>query len=266
MEKQPIGVFDSGVGGLTVLRALLAANPQESYIYFGDEMHLPYGKRSLAEVDSFVEPIVDFLCQKHNVKALVVACNTASVASISNLQARLPIPVFGMIEAGTRAALRASQTKKVGLFATEATVNSEAYQRELYKVGMKEVATVACPSLVGYAERLDRPKLLVKTAVERYWQKLAVTDIDTLILGCTHFPLLENEIHEVLPEVTLVDPAQEVAKQVLTCLGKKVSGDASFHFYTTGETKPFQKKVQEILGLTQATVEHIAWEEINARN
>jgi len=217
-----IGVFDSGFGGLTVLGEILKELPFENTIYFGDTAHLPYGTKSKESVIRFSLAIGDFLVRQ-GVKIIVVACNTASSFALSRLAARTRLPVIGVIEPGARSAVKASVNRRIGIIGTEGTIKSGSYEKEIEKTGQKiRIFAQPCPLFVplveeGWVER--KATLLV---AKEYLEPLKKERIDTLILGCTHYPLLKNIITSVMgKEVKLIDSARETAKETKRLLVKK---------------------------------------------
>jgi glutamate racemase len=220
-DDRPIGVFDSGVGGLTVVRSILDALPREAVLYFGDTARYPYGPRSLEEIRAFALQITEHLVEQ-NVKLLVVACNSATAAALEEVTAAAPVPVIGVIEPAVRTAIRATRSGRVGLIGTEATVSSGAYQRAFARLDPKgaiEVIPQACPLFVEFVERGDTTSERLFEAAESYLTVLRLARIDTLILGCTHYPLLQGAIHHVMgDDVLLVSSAEETAKEVYEVL------------------------------------------------
>jgi glutamate racemase len=217
-----IGIFDSGVGGLTVVHALLATLPAEDLVYFGDTGRYPYGTKSAETVTRYSVENVDFLVAK-GVKMVVVACNTSSAVALPALAARFAVPVVGVIEPGARAAVARTRTGRVGVIGTEATIGSGAYSRALRALRAElELYTRACPLLVALAEEgwVDGP--IPRDVVRTYLGSLQRSGIDTLVLGCTHYPLLKSVIAEVMgPDVALVDSAEETARDVARMLAER---------------------------------------------
>jgi glutamate racemase len=209
---QPIGVFDSGIGGLTVIRALRQRLPAEEILYFGDAARVPYGTKSPETVIRFTRECLGFLAHRR-VKLLVVACNTASAVALPVLAAALPMPVVGVIEPGARAAARRSRGRRIGVIGTEGTIASGAYRRALERLGGPlEVFEQPCPLFVPLAEEGWTEGEVPRLAARRYLEPLLARRIDTLILGCTHYPLLRGVIAEVAgPAVDLVDSGEETA-------------------------------------------------------
>ena len=228
----PVGVFDSGIGGLTVARELMRQLPGESIIYFGDTARVPYGPKSPDTVRRYSREIATYL-QEQGVKAIVVACNTATAHALPDLRAELPVPVIGVVEPGARAAVASTRNGSVGVIGTFGTINSGAYERAIRALAPgATITTRACPLLVPLVEEgwldTDATRLIVR----EYLTPLVGAQIDTLVLGCTHYPLLKPLLSEVLGErVRLIDSAEETAKEttrVLDGLGLRVAdGSAS---------------------------------------
>src|SRR5664279_1311528 len=209
--RRTLGIFDSGVGGLTVLQALRRRMPHHDFLYLGDTARVPYGRKPPEMVVEFAEGIAAFLCGL-GVEGLVVACNTASAVALSELQERCPVPVWGVIDPGVAAATRATHSGSVGVIGTKATIGSRAYQRRLEAAGLR-VWAQACPMLVHVVEEGLADSLEAELLVRHYLQ--GRPDIDTLILGCTHYPLLRRAIQRVAgEEVKLVDSAEATAAAV----------------------------------------------------
>jgi len=214
-SRRPIGIFDSGVGGLTVQRALAARFPFEPTVYLGDTARVPYGTKSAEVVTRYSVKNAEFLVEK-DIKLLVIACNTASAVAIPALRERFQIPVVGVIGPGARAAARVSKTGRIGVIGTPGTIRSGAYQREL-KAARPDVELVVkpCPLFVPLAEEGWTHGEVPRLVAREYLKELAEARIDTLVLGCTHYPLLKEVISEVLgPEVTLVDSGEAASEAV----------------------------------------------------
>jgi glutamate racemase len=217
-DPRPIGVFDSGVGGLTVVRAILDLLPGEPVLYFGDTARSPYGPRPLVEIRGFAREIAAFLLDR-DVKALVVACNSVEVAGIEDLTARANVPVVGVIDPGVRAAVRATRNGRIGVIGTEATIASEAYTRAVARTDGVELVSAACPAFVPFVERGDTTSPELADAAQRYLGPLIEAGVDTLILGCTHYPLLSGLLQRVMgSDVILISSAEETAKDVYATL------------------------------------------------
>jgi glutamate racemase len=248
-----IGIFDSGVGGLTVLHALLRVLPHEHLVYLGDTGRYPYGTKSAETVTRYSIENVDFLMAR-DVKMLVVACNTASSVALDVLRSRAGVPVIGVIEPGARAALARTGTDRVGVIATEGTIASGAYTRALHAIRPSvEVYTRACPLLVPLAEEGWTDGPIARGVVETYLATLRKSGIDALILGCTHYPLLKPLITEVMGAgVALVDSAEETARAVAAVLAEhelgRSDGAGSTSFFVTDVPDRFIRVGQRFLG------------------
>jgi glutamate racemase len=248
-----IGIFDSGVGGLTVLHALLAVLPREHLVYLGDTGRTPYGTKSADAVTRYSVENVEFLASR-GVKMLVVACNSASAVALPVLEARFDLPIVGVIEPGARAAVARSASGRVGVIGTEATIASGAYTRALRALAPAvEVYTRACPLLVPLAEEgwVDGP--IPRAVAETYLASLGRSGIDTLVLGCTHYPLLKPVIAEVMGAgVTLVDSAEETARTTAALLDRhdlaRRDGTGSTSFFVTDVPDRFIRIGQRFLG------------------
>lgn len=247
-QKRPIGVFDSGVGGLTVARGIRKALPTEEIIYFGDTARVPYGNKSKETINRFSREIVDFLINK-KVKAVVIACNTASSFSLSFLQKNYDIPVVGVIAPGVRKAVSLSKNRKIGVIGTEATVRSGSYGKELKRVagGTYRIFSASCPLFVPLVEnRMTSGEITLKVA-EKYLKPLKKSGIDTLILGCTHYPMLKNVISSVMKGVKLVDSSESVAEElgeILFLKGLSIPGagrKAGMRCYVSDAPENFKK-------------------------
>lgn len=251
---QPIGVIDSGVGGLTVASELLRQLPKEQLIYLGDTLRCPYGPRTREEVIQFTWEMVDFLLEKR-IKMLVVACNTATAFTLAQLQTELDIPVIGVIKPGARAAIKVSKNMHIGVIGTEGTIRSRAYVETLKSINSKiHVNDLSCPPFVPMVEQ---GILAGKRAIDVVYNTLLPlkkkNHIDTLILGCTHYPLIRDVIQRVMgEEVTIISSGEETAREVSTILGyheKLYGGNRKprHKFYTTGELNIFKDIAKEWL-------------------
>ena len=254
----PIGVFDSGYGGLTVAREIAKALPQESIVYLGDSARCPYGPRELSEVDGFVQQIGSWLVER-GVKLIVIACNTATAAGLAHAQRTFPVPVIGVVEPGARAAARTTRNRRVGVIGTKATIESGAYTKAIRHIDAGiTVFSTATPRFVEIAEQGIRmaegpiedytslaSKVFIRPAFQEiareYLEPLRRCGIDTLVLGCTHFPLLKALIGGVIGrDVTLISSAKEAALDVREILGRRgqLAGEEhepDHRFFTTGE-------------------------------
>lgn len=212
MKDKPIGIFDSGVGGLTVVRAVRKALTAENIIYFGDTARVPYGTKSREAIMKFAEEDIGFLLSK-DVKVIIAACNTVSAIALDKISGSYSVPIIGVLEPGAKAACRITSNLRVGVIGTSATISSGAYTEHIRKSnsGVK-VFTQACPLFVPIVEEGWENTELALIAARQYLSPLSANDIDTLVLGCTHYPLLKNTIIETVgPQVSLVDSADEVS-------------------------------------------------------
>lgn len=258
-DSRPIGVFDSGVGGLTVFRELVRALPNESLIYLGDSARLPYGTKSRDTIIRYAREATAFLLRR-NVKALVIACNTATAAALPTLQNELSVPVIGVIEPGARAAVVATRGR-VGVIATEGTVRSGAYTAAIRRFDSSlAVIEVACPLFVSLAEEGWADTRVAREVAEIYLTPLLDEGIDTLVLGCTHYPILRNTIEEVVGElVTIVDSAETTAHAVCETLAEcGLAADdepPQYHFLVTDAEERFRRIAGEFLEQSVETLE-----------
>lgn len=213
-RERPIGIFDSGIGGLTVFKEVSSILPGEHILYLGDTARVPYGIRSPETVKRYSFECTHFLLRK-DIKLLVIACNTVSAVGLRALQERVAIPVIGVIEPGAQAAVSSTRNKRIGVIGTEATVKSNAYVEAIRALEESvEVFGLACPLFVPLVEEGWTEGAIARLVVEKYLNGLREKNADTLVLGCTHYPLLKGVIQEVMRGVSLVDSAVEVAKAV----------------------------------------------------
>ncbi|WP_179395993.1 glutamate racemase [Lacticaseibacillus absianus] len=268
MKTQPIGFIDSGVGGLTVVKEAMRQLPNESIVFLGDQARLPYGPRPAEQVRAFTWQMVNFLRQQ-DIKMLVVACNTATAAALPDLKAKLDIPVIGVIVPGSRAALKATKTGHIGVIGTEGTVRSEAYAHTIHqKAQAIRVTSLAAPKFVPLVESNEMTSAIAKRVVAETLRPLQHQGIDTLVMGCTHYPLLRPLIANVMgPAVTLIDSGAETVSEVSTLLDYfDIANDApttapTAQFYTTGNAKLFNVIAGNWLGLdVEAT--HVAIDQL----
>ncbi len=258
MNNAPIGIFDSGLGGLTILKALQKALPAEKLIYFGDTANVPYGSKSRATVTQFSLDIAQFLEQK-GVKLIVVACNTASALALTQLRKHCRVPVLGVIEPGAQKATRTSKNGRIAVLGTEATVKSGAYRQQILKLAPKaKVTQIPCPLFVPLVEEGWAKKPLARLTAQEYLKPLAKTGVDTVILGCTHYPVLKPVIASVLgKQVHLVDSAQTLAQEVKTYLTRhnaQAEGKGSLTIYASDAPERFKHLAKHILGTQLKTV------------
>jgi glutamate racemase len=258
----PIGIFDSGVGGLTVARAIIDQLPHESILYVGDTARGPYGPRPLAEVRSFALEIMDQLVAA-GVKAIVIACNSASAATLRDARERYDVPLIEVIQPAARRAVSATRSGKVGVIGTQATVDSGAYLDAFAAAPQLTISSVACPKFVEYVERGETTGSEITQIAHKYLQPLIDADIDTLVLGCTHYPLLTGVISYVMGNgVTLVSSADETAKDLYRILVERnllrpTNSPAPKHtFVSTGDNAQFASLARRFLGPEVVTVEN----------
>ncbi len=265
-DSRPIGVFDSGFGGLTVVRALVDLAPDEAIVYVGDTGRYPYGPRPLEEVRGFALQIGKYLVGEHGVKMVVVACNTAAAAALDELSAAIEVPVVGVIEPGVRAMLRATTTGRVGVIGTVGTISSGAYQRTVSEAapGSLSLTCAACPGFVEFVEKGDTDSDQVHVLAERLLKPMKDSQVDTLLLGCTHYPFLARTIADVLgPDVVLVSSAEETAFEIKALLaesGLGSPGPASQRFISSGDVDWFRELGTRLLGMNIDVVEPVAWD------
>ena len=219
LNHAPIGVFDSGVGGLTVAREIMRQIPDERIVYFGDTARVPYGSKSPNTIIRYSRQIIRFLRTK-NVKAIVVACNTASAFALETIKPELDIPIIGVVKPGAKVAARTTENGKIGVIGTEGTIRSEIYTKTIHRENKDaQVMGRACPLFVPLVEEGWIKDPVTVAVAERYLQPFKESDIDTLILGCTHYPLLRSTLRQIMGEkVNLVNPAYETAVELKTLL------------------------------------------------
>ena len=255
MADSPIGIFDSGFGGLTVARAVLDQLPHEPVVYVGDTAHGPYGPRPIAEVRALALDVLDHLVEEQGVKLLVIACNSASAACLRDARERYDIPVVEVIQPAVRRAVAATRNGKVGVIGTSATIGSMAYDDAFAAAPHVRLTTVACPRFVEFVERGDTWGGELLAVAEDYLAPIVEAGCDTLVLGCTHYPLLTGVISYVVgDEVTLVSSAEETAKDVYRVLARQDLFRADglpapqHRFLATGDPAPFERLGRRFLG------------------
>ncbi len=260
----PIGVFDSGVGGLSVLRAMRAQMPEEAILYFGDQGHVPYGPRSMEQIQSFSEGITKFLLD-HDSKLIVVACNTASAAALTYLRGRFPAVSFVGMEPAVKPAAETTKTGKVGVLATPATFQGALYASVVERFGAGvELFQHTCPGLVGQIEKGDLNSNATRAILEEALYPMLAKNIDTVVLGCTHYPFVIPLIEQIVGKnIRVIDPAPSVAKQVnrlLEAAGmqSQAQGHASVRFFTSGDPTKMKSMLPILLG-ESGEVESVTW-------
>jgi len=263
IRERPIGVFDSGVGGLTVVSELLRVLPREDIVYFGDTAHLPYGSKSKEAVIRFSLDIANFL-KEQKVKIIVVACNTASSFALSSLRENMELPVIGVIEPGAQAAIKATRNSRIGVIGTEGTINSRAFEGALKRIDKNvKVFSQGCPLFVPLVEEgwLDVPETL--QIAKKYLSPLKDKGIDTLILGCTHYPLLKGLLSRIMEKkVSLIDTAEATAKAVERSLSEKnlltkADRKAVYKFFVSDDPEKFLQLGRRFLGKNMDKAERV---------
>ena len=268
----PIGIFDSGVGGLTVYRALHERLPSEHFVYLGDTARVPYGTKSLSTVERYAIENAKFL-EAHGIKLLVVACNTASALALPAIRDAVGVRVIGVIDPGARAATSIAGGKKIGIIATEATVQSGAYANAIARINpLLEVIERACPLFVPLAEEGWAETDVARAVAEQYLADLTNKDIGALVLGCTHYPILSDLIGEIIgTEVPLIDSGDAAAGEVQTLLEasdlaavmperdirERQLCDDLDHFYVTDAAERFAKVAERFLGIAPSVLEAV---------
>ena len=221
MNNRPIGVFDSGLGGLTVLKEIMKITPNENIVYFGDTARVPYGPRSKETIIKYTFQAIDFLISK-NVKAIVIACNTATARALKEANEKYDLPIIGVIEAGAKTAAYTTKNKIVGVIGTDGTIRSKAYNIEIAKIDPEiKIVDKACPLFVPIVEEGWANTDIASLTARRYLEELMDKGIDSLVLGCTHYPLIQKEIKEVLGEVEFFNGAPSLAKHLKEVLEEK---------------------------------------------
>jgi glutamate racemase len=268
MDRRPVGVFDSGMGGLTVLHECLVTMPHEDFVYLGDAARLPYGPRPLGEVARFAHEIGGFL-EGQGVKLILVACNTATAAALPALQESLAVPVVGVIAPEAHAAVQATRNRRIGLLATAGTVASGRYEALVHTLDAgARMTSVACPRLVPLIESDEPFGEETVDAVREYAETLKEAGVDTVVLGCTHYPLIRPIFQRVFGRgVTLVFSAEETAREVAETLARKgienePGREGAYRFLTTGEPETFRVTGARFLQLPIDEVERVELAEL----
>lgn len=254
-DDRPIGMFDSGFGGLTVARALIDLLPAEHLVYLGDTGRYPYGPKPLSVVRDHALEIARWLVAEHDVKFLIVACNTATAAALDDLELELPIPVVGVVDPGVRSLARATRTGRVGVIGTVGTIGSGAYQEAVAATDPRLVLTcAACPGFVEFVERGETRSEQVHVLAERLLAPIADAGVDALLLGCTHYPFLARTISDVLGrDVVLVSSADETAFEVRamlegSSLARSDTSAGTHRWYSSGDVGLFRELGRRLLG------------------
>ena len=263
--KSPIGVFDSGVGGLTVVRALMERLPFEDIVYFGDTARVPYGVKSVETITQFTTQIVEFLLAK-DVKLLIIGCNTMAAVAAQVVRDLSPVPVLDVIDAGAFGAAHATRNKQIGILGTPTTINSNAYAQAIHRYDAEiRLYSQACPLFVPLVEEgwLDHP--VTRLTAQEYLKPVLAQAVDTLVLGCTHYPLLTPLLQDVAgPHVRLIDSAQTMAERAATLIkAQQLSNPnrvaARYEYFVTDVPVRFQTVGERFLGRTLPDVHVVKW-------
>jgi glutamate racemase len=259
--NNPIGIFDSGIGGLTVIKELIRLMPAENLVYFGDTARVPYGTRSVNLIKQYAVEDSAFLKQ-FNIKILIVACNTASAVAVDLLKSSLSIPVTGVITPGVEAALHISKNKRIGVIGTTATIRSQAYNRHILDLNREaQVFGQSCPLLVPLVEEGWIDDEITKLTVQKYLKPLLQNEVDTIILGCTHFPVIKHLIQEEAgPAIKLIDSGQETSKVVKKMLDNNKREEQTvgiFKCYVSDIPDKFDEVGTRFLGKPVVNARHV---------
>ena len=244
MDQRPIGVFDSGLGGLTVVKEIMKELPNENIVYFGDTARIPYGGKSKETVIRYSRQIIRFLLTK-NIKAIIIACNTASATALEAMQREFDVPIIGVVYPGAKMAASATKNKRIGIIATETTIRSRAYGNAILKLREDvKIFPKACPLLVPLAEEGWVDNEVTHLTLERYLTPIREEQVDALLLGCTHYPLLIDSIQKAMgSHVTLVNPAEETAKETRRILEEQGMASTalggSYEYYVSDDPDHF---------------------------
>lgn len=262
-NNKPIGIFDSGLGGLTVVKSILELMPEENIIYFGDTAHVPYGTRSKEQITEYVMNDVRFL-SGFDIKAIVIACNTADSVAKSRIEEKYPLPVFGVVDPAASQAAELTKNGRIGVIATNATVQSGAYEKAIKRRRPDAVViSEACPLLVPLVEngRFLKGDIVTESVIAEYLEIMKKEEVDTLVLGCTHYPLLTDIIREQMPGVNIVSSSEAAAKKLSEMLGKnnmRNSGEeGSMRVFVSDKAQDFEKNAEIFMGrkITGAVLE-----------
>lgn len=254
-KEAPVGVFDSGVGGLTVVREIIRQLPEENIVYFGDTARVPYGSKSQKTIIRFSEQIIRFLKTKQ-VKAIVIACNTASALALDTVRDEFDVPILGVVFPGARAAVKATQNQKIGVVGTDATVRSGMYTKIIQEMNPRiQVIEKACPLFVPLVEEGFKEHVVTQEIIEYYLASLRATDIDAMILGCTHYPLLRSKIRAYMGEdIQIVNPAYETAMDLKKLLreqgmdnGRAEDSVSRYEFYVSDTAEKFRQFANTVM-------------------
>lgn len=263
MDNKYIGVFDSGIGGLTVVKSIVEKNPNENIIYFGDTAHVPYGTRSREQITEYVMNDVKFL-STFDIKAIVIACNTADSIAREKVEQLYPLPVFGVVEPASKKAALATKNGRIGIIATNATVSSGAYEKTIKKYNPDaQVISLACPLLVPLVEegRFRKGDNVIEKVLTEYLTPLKEQEIDTLVLGCTHYPLLYDIIADIMPDVNIISSSVAAADALKSALEEKnLQSDtkgSERKYFVSDNADYFEKLAKIFMGELGGKVEHV---------
>lgn len=253
MDRRPIGVFDSGLGGLTAVSEIMRLLPGENIVYFGDTARVPYGTRSEETILRYAREDVDFL-RSFDIKAIIMACGTVSSVALPRIESEYSLPIFGVVKPAAAAAVRATKNKKIGIIGTSATIKSGSYEAEISRLlPDAELFSNACPLFVPLVEngRCDPSDIVIMTMVEEYLSPLMAAGVDTLIMGCTHYPIIERAIASFMGGgVALINPGLEAAKLIKSepSIEKNNGGGAEYRFFVSDDVESFREHAESFLG------------------
>jgi len=261
--NSPIGIFDSGLGGLTVVKEALKYLPQESIVYFGDTARVPYGTKSQETITRFSFENVRFL-QVHDIKMVIVACHTASSLALEEMKSAFELPILGVVDPGAQKAVSQTENERIGVIGTKSTIQSKSYEKAIKRISPNaQVFSAACPLFVSLIEEGWTKGKVVDQIVEHYLEPLKQHRIDTLILGCTHYPILKDRIQSFLPDCTLVNPAEETIKQAKDSLEQLEIKASRIHqnqvqYFVSDEPSQFQTLGEQFLGQRIQSVQRVS--------
>jgi glutamate racemase len=261
--KEPIGVFDSGFGGLTVLNSLIKNLPNENYIYFGDTARSPYGPRKADDIVRFVEEIIEFMLT-YDTKLLVIACNTSSAIALEKVKKKFKVPIIGVIDSGVKSLAKFAPKSIVGVIGTEGTIKSKAYQKEIKKYNPKlKIIAKACPLFVPIVEEGLVNHDIAKVTAHYYLDELVEKNIESLVLGCTHYPLLKNTISQVVgKKINIVDASMHIHEEVKDVLAKlkienKESKNPFRKYFVSSDPEKFKMIANKVFGCKVEKVKEV---------
>ena len=253
MDRRPIGVFDSGLGGLTAVAEIMRILPGEDIVYFGDTARVPYGTRSKETIMRYAREDIDFLGE-FDIKAIIMACGTASSVSLPEIESEYDVPIIGVVKPACRAAVKATKNKKIGIIGTPATIKSRSYEREiLTMLPDAEIYTESCPLFVPLVEngRVDPEDVVLSTMVSEYLASIKEADVDTLILGCTHYPIIGRAIAGFMGNgIALINPGEAAAEYLKNeeRIEKSDEKSATYRFFVSDDREGFLENASKFLG------------------